>query len=1518
MSYSRQGHAAGLTSSEVGSLSQFAAGLITINDLRQRFGLSPTGYADILINEPTERTVSPDYMRALGSAILRARNGSWGQQNQTRSFIERLSLTSETRRILMEYTSGASNAIPTTGLVSHIQRLTDMAQEGRLFFHRISEPAPAPAPAPTQPAAPELTADELRTVESGLMTLAGNMDALRGIFGFRGIRPQGALSTTVAEGATDAQRKHKFWNAIQAAVRQLNANEQAAGSGTTWEVSRERSGGTDFFVMTVNRGSQGVESMRFSTTSSRGRGDNLPDGLSMAVNTASLPERSGIGGRFYDALYGALSAAGIGVYFGGYTGPNVQRMPLNRLRAMLKWGQFHGYQHVQNYLAMGTVSLPSQSHRATPIQSLIHVLQATVQASPRYRDIKFIPETRMFRWPDGTERDLVDTTEYVRQGTTGARTVTRLSPDAVVLGAVMNSIADPNISTAGVISALTSMRHPLFSEMLDAPIEAEAPLPGLTPRQTAMNQAAEQATDDLTGDQARETERADFGQTIDNITAGRPFPDATAGRSIWRNVTGLARGTIPRGQATRSLLTSATDIANRVNRTVHDHLGDFDLWLRKLAANGHAAATGALNAMRLAAGRRNDIMRRGMEDAGGRDLMRLVNQIARAHNMSAEDAFSLVGFWLSAKRAPTANKILVERDARAVQAAQRDVDAAQQARDANPSAQADADLTIAQQQLQAATAKLLRRIQAVNNPQTRVARHIEGVGGYNNAQAAAMAAAVEARIPVEKLEQAAELAYNLNAFRVVVDLESGRKTPAAVAAFMQDPALEPLFADLQSLAANADAQNADSMAALDAKRREVMAAVRSNYVPLTGDPSRAMFEDLIYDARQPNVRRDYAMDGRTTSIPDDGLTSTFAGVMRSASYAGWAPFQDEIAKLYNDMTPEQREAAGLYRRSLDAERATGASEHGIARIRGGRAQVYTFRDQSFMRALRNETMLEGDALWGFMGQITRAYAYMATQLNPWFAPRNMFRDFWERSETIRRRRGLRDAAGNPVNMDAVARSMLAMMLNPGKAKSLLAAGWNYSLGRPYGDTQTSRYFRELVEGGAASIFRDRLASSRTNIIKLVERESNVRKLLAGIDGAIGHWNRPFDFAAPLASYIAMREAGIPKEQAQATALDLMNFRKRGEKMTLFSSLFAFAQPAVTGGANALGSLFDRSTGRVNKRGLTRLVAYTLAFTFARALMLSLSDEDEGGNKLAQQSDYLHDNFLLIPVGNKVVRVPLAFGLTRVANGMAGAMLGVGSGDSTPKEAMGQFVSGSLLPVFSPIEDVDIDGSKHPVQRMLLTFSPTWMKPWASVGLNMTPWGTKVVQDQWEDTDQFRSEQFGQRIPAIYGDVARMLRKETGLDFAPEEIRTLIRGIPMGLVGMAREGMIEGKGVSVLTNPLVSPYSDAARYFQFREAYDEATRVVQRRNAGETQFSDEDRKLLQWREWWDDQDKAFRARKSKITRDKSLSERAKTERKAAIDAERSRALYVALYRFRTDVKGRSAERVDVPRELTNAR
>lgn len=1470
---------------------------------------------------------------------MRAREGTTEEKNQVRGFVERINLQQSTRNALRNYVSGGQN-VTAAEAVAHLARLTGMAASGNLYFNQSALPQAAPERAPRTVDVPHLTAEQLSAVEGGLQTLANNMQALTNTFGFRGIEPQGSLSTPVPENATDAQRKQKFYNAIRQAVRQLNANEAAAGSGTRWSVRRYRNDSTgDGYSMTITQ-SDG-RSSRASFSTNRGRGDGFPNDsgtLSMHVGTSGLPRRSGIGGRFYDALYGALSAAGIPPQYNGFTGPNVQRMPLNRLRAMLKWGQFHGFDHASRILAMGTYSLPGTSARATPVQTLIHVLHDSVQSDTHYNGIKFNPETRMFVWPDGTERDLSDTTQFVLGNTRGDSTVTRLSPDAVVLGAVMNSIADPDISTADVVAALTDMQHPLFEQeagteneyVTPAPVEGEpeesdgvvfsteAPLPGTTAQQTAHNQAAEQATDDITGDQARPVERENFGQTIDRITTGQPFPDATTGRAIARNVTeGLVQGRIPRRQAARALWTATTDIFNRVNRNLHDHLGDFDLWLRRLAANGHAAATEALNAMRTAPGRRNDIMRRAMESHGGRALNRVVSQIARAQRMSTEDAFTLVGYWLSAKRAPTANRVLLDRDSRAVQAAQRALDEAVAARDANPSAQAEADVTIAQRQVQAATAKLIRRMRAINNPETRVARHIEGVAGYNNAQAAAMAAAVEARIPVEMLEEASRHAYDLNAFRVVVDLESGRKTPAMVAAFMQDPNLQPLFEDLQQLAFHADAQNENSMAALDAKRQEVMDAVRSNYVPLTGDPSRALYEDLIYDARQPNVRRDYSMDGRTSSIPDDGLTSTFAGLMRSASYAGWAPMQDAIAALYNSMTPEQRNEAGIFRRSLDQERATGVSTNGIARIRGGRAQVYTFRDDNFMRALRNETMAEGDALWSFLGTATKAYAYMATQLNPWFAPRNMFRDLWERSEILRQRE-LRDANGNLVDMNPVARSMITMMANPMKAKAILAAGWNFSLGRPYGSTQTARYFRELVEGGAASIFRDRLASSRTNIIKLVETETNVKLLMSGLDRLVGYWNRPFDFAAPLASYIAMREAGIPKEQAQATALDLMNFRKRGEKMTFFSSIYAFAQPAITGGSNALGSLYNRSTGRWNKRGLTRLMSYAVVFTMVRALMLSLADEDEGGNKLAQQSDYLHDNFLLIPAGDRIIRVPLAFGLTRVANGMAGMALGIGSGDSTPKEALGQFWSGSVLPVFSPIEDVDIDGGKYPFQRFLTTFSPTWMKPFAAVGMNMTPWGTKVVQDQWEDTDQFRSEQFGQRIPAIYGDIARLIRRETNIDLAPEEVRTIIRGIPMGVVGMAREGLIEGKGMSVVTNPVYSPYSEAARYFQFKDAYEEASVVVRRRNAGETQFTGDDRKLLQWRDWWDSLDKEFRARKGKVTRDKSLSDKAKEQRKAAIDAERNRMLYVALYRFRVDVKGRSAQRVEVPRELTNER
>ena len=260
---------------------------------------------------------------------------------------------------------------------------------------------------------------------------------------------------------------------------------------------------------------------------------------------------------------------------------------------------------------------------------------------------------------------------------------------------------------------------------------------------------------------------------------------------------------------------------------------------------------------------------------------------------------------------------------------------------------------------------------------------------------------------------------------------------------------------------------------------------------------------------------------------------------------------------------------------------------------------------------------------------------------------------------------------------------------------------------------------------------------------------------------------------------------------------------------------------------------------------------------------------------------------------------------------------------TPAEALGGWVKGSVVPVVSPIEANEIDWSERPVQAWLTTFMPTWMKPVLSVGLNLTPWGTPVVRDRYEQTDEFRSEQFGKGVAPQYQEIARFLRRTTGVDLAPEEVRTLMRGYPLGPATLIWNGQVENKYAREkgrpTTNPLIAQlyagYAPSARYFQFRGALDETDLLLKRYSTGERDFTSEDRAALAWRRWWDEQDAQLRADKGKITRNKGLTEAAKLQRKEELQRKREQAQILALYRYREMTGQPAARRVDVPRELT---
>lgn len=964
---------------------------------------------------------------------------------------------------------------------------------------------------------------------------------------------------------------------------------------------------------------------------------------------------------------------------------------------------------------------------------------------------------------------------------------------------------------------------------------------------------------------------------IERITTGRPAPAATAPREIWQAAQKKEWATVRAG---------VTRITNYLNLHLHNFLDPFEQWVRKLPVPAPLREA-LIGAVYRAPNVRDGVLEDAMAH-GGTEVNRLLAMLAKKTKRTTETVLSDVGYALTGRHALTGNKALLARDAAQVDKARAAYDRAK--------------TPAAAKRLSEAIAQFNSRKAAIENPDVNANYHGEfGVAGFNNAQANVLIKTAHERYGKDAVDQIAEHMDRLNAWRLAKDVETGRKTPNEVLRFLDDDeegTLKGLLERLVVAARTVSAQHPDSLRELNAAREAVREAVKSDYVPLTGNPNQALEQDFITPgAKAPNSAADKSRQGRTSSTPDDGITSTMAAVLRTATYAGWRDFQDHLAAAWGTMTDAQRDEVGLFR-----EKGVGSPfSQAVIRRRGGVEQRFMFRDQNLMQALRAANVETNSAALSVFAQMTKLYSFAATQLNPFFAPFNFVRDFWERSENLRARK-LYHADGHLLDSNKVAKAMLALARSP----RLLKATGRHAFGKPPGPWAEDRYLQEWIEQGGASSWNLKFARSRSNMIENINRESEGRRKLTKLRHfTIDAYNRTFDHGPGLAAYIAMREAGMTKEDAAAAALDLMNFRKRGASMSPISALYAFAQPSITSAANMLATLYDRQTGKLNPRAWARLAGTTLTLMAMQAFLRSLSEDDEGGNKLDQQSDLTKASFMLVPVGDSLVKLPIGYGLPRIANGMAMAILNSATNAMTPEEAFGKAVKNSIIPTVSPLSANDIDWHEKPIQAWITTFTPTWLQPPVSVAINLTPYGEPVVRDAYAQADQFRSVQFGKHIPPQYGEVARWLQEHTGVDLAPEEIRTLIRGYPLGPGTMLLNGFVEnpyteGQGRAVpnpLLKSLVTGYSPSARYFQFQDAIEDTDKLLAAKNAGQTVEGD-DLIRLRWRQAWNVQDANLRKASAAVTRDKSLSETGKERRREAIQRQRDAAQNAALYRLRT--------------------
>jgi hypothetical protein len=1365
-----------------------------------------------------------------------------------------------------------------------------------------------PAPAQGRPVAPIAT-PLLERARDGLLRLS-QLFSTRGRW--RGVVPTGALGTLINANATNEAKEAHFHKAMRLGVAALSSDS------VKWKYRKR----LNQYTVTVTDSAGRVQTAKGSIALENSNDANSP--LVGGAFTGQFTRNSGYGARFYDVFYGALiSARSKAQRFNGLTDANETRMPVNRLRAILKWGRVvNDVPLASSLMAREDLVRPDMLVGTQFELSLLNMLTADVRGElNNNQPLTYDPANNTIGFGGQTY-----TYDEMTQVVLSATTSNRLSPDVVALVALADTLAADGANTDSIIAA-ASQNRVLFDgdpesgevSILDAALEGEldsesilfdgdpraATDPGVSEAAAVSNAATEEGADNLIGDAPVPTERDSAPQVINDLQNGTPATPATVPRGMLQ-----AMQRKDWAGARREFL----KVGEFLNVHAHDHLVPLKRWIEQLPISDQLKAE-MIHALYVAPNKRDIQLENALQN-GGVEMNRALAEIARTSGMSEETAIKHAGFWLTAKRVPTGNAHLLQGDAAAVTAARTALTTAQTALDLDQTPETIGALRKASNGLAAAVTQLQARTASVQNPLINVTFHSGGgVAGFNNAQARAIVTAVEGRIKPELLQRLAQAAYDVNAWRLSLDIETGKTHPATAAMFLRDQSLAPLLQRLRDAAEARDASVPASVTTLNSLRDEVRDRVRSNYVPLTGDPTTALNADLFQTgSRAPNTARDYRLTGRTDSVPDDAITAMRASIMKSASYAGWEGFQDGISDAYREMGPDVAKTVGLYRTTV--KRGSGPMASAVIRRRGNTTQAFRFRDPSLLEAIRGSNIDSNAVLMGGMTRLTRFYSYMATQLNMFFAPKNFIRDAWERSELLRRR-VIRRPDGTVINSDDVAWRMLNHLYKPG----LMVASGRVAFGIE-GNSYYDRYLAELRQGGGASLFSDRFNASRIDLVDGVVKARRGSRHWRWIrDKTVKAWNVTFEQGPSLAAYVAMRELGVSPSEAAGQTLDLMNFRKRGQSMALPSAMFAFAQPAITGGANAISALYNPATGKFDKRGWVRLASYTALFMVLHAFFRSLAEDDEGGNRLDQQSELVKNSHMLIPVGEGLIKVPLAFGITRLANGAARMMIGAGTGEMTPAEAFGTFVKGSVTPVFSPIEANDIDWQERPVQGFLTTFFPTFLKPVLSVGLNLTPWGTPVVRDNYEDTDQFRSEQFGKGVAPEYQAIARSLRVFPGVDMAPEEIKAIIRGYPLGPASLAWMGLVENpyqksRGRTTV-NPLVAQvytnYAGSARYFQFQEALTDTNLLLKRYNIGERDFTDEDRSLLAWRMAWNEQDKKFRSAKGEVTRNKGLTEAAAQAKKDGVQRRREQAQYLALYNYRV-LSGQPAKKVDVPVEL----
>ena len=612
-------------------------------------------------------------------------------------------------------------------------------------------------------------------------------------------------------------------------------------------------------------------------------------------------------------------------------------------------------------------------------------------------------------------------------------------------------------------------------------------------------------------------------------------------------------------------------------------------------------------------------------------------------------------------------------------------------------------------------------------------------GGWSIPEAELIMSNTEKHISRSNLEYVADLVYDLNQSRLDIDRASGRYTEA----------------EYQEYKAN------------------------RHYEPITGDPNADADVDIISGAGSNalNIARDKTLKGRTSSEAEDAIDAVWKSIGKSTTYAGFAEFKSRIDGLfetevtllkdkgYSDAEAREQATANLGISKRKMQGLTRSSDNVLIRKEGSDYYEYELPTQ-VMESLRNDNVEHANAFLKVISKPTGWYARGVTQWTVTFAPMNMMRDTWEKSEFIRVQK-LYDKNNRLVDsktMDKIGRDTIKNALAD---KEVWLATKRLGFGQELRDSvPAERMLKQLLKEGGVSNYGTYLDKSEVDLIKKLRKENNpLAGKLEKTGKVLEGYNKMFDTVSALASYKALVENGIDSKQAAATTLELTNFRKTGSKMRGIKALYMFSQPTVMGAANLIRYLSTR-------KGQIRFAAYMAAMTSLYTVLRSMDDEDEGGNKMDQLGDITR--YIPIPLGGgKYFKIPVGFGMAQMAWNFATNIVKGAVGDISLTEAGTNMLVHSMK-TFSPVSPSEISAAKYPMEKITLTATPSILQPVMQNVLNRSAFGNKITTNYVRD-DKLKAEQSKATTAQFWKDVAIDLNDSMGIDMHPEQIKNLFDG-----------------------------------------------------------------------------------------------------------------------------------------------